>query len=292
MNVVLSSGCVGPDIKYHLCYGLLLKHLKSSAIHWLHPDLTVAELTQRYEQQHLEAEWRYDLRIRYIPSDFKEKFKDDRTTMLYFYLQVRSDYMQQYASKVSDGMALQLGCLEIRRFYKDMNPNGLEKKSNFELLESDTVVKSLIASRLCALWQPKQLRRLIQQTFQGYSNLKQDECMSRFFTTLAQCYCYTQESFACQLVVSFAFFPTFPLLQPICLATPSQVRSISCKAESDGRALLTVHIEEALSVNTPSLAVAENMADLIDGYCRLESNAESSLIIRPNRAELPDIPKQ
>lgn len=70
--------------------------------------------------------------------------------------------MQQYASKVSEGMALQLGCLEIRyagrgalcsyvgrtdsfppvfldsaprRFFKDMNPNGLEKKSNFELLE-------------------------------------------------------------------------------------------------------------------------------------------------------------
>lgn len=29
-------------------------------------------------------------------------------------LQVRSDYMQYHASKVSDGMALQLGCLEIR----------------------------------------------------------------------------------------------------------------------------------------------------------------------------------
>lgn len=82
--------------------------------------------------------FRYDLRIRYIPSDFMEKFQDDRTTMLYFYQQVskivsvfgpsslqfnlslhvypqvRSDYMQQYASKVSDGMALQLGCLEIR----------------------------------------------------------------------------------------------------------------------------------------------------------------------------------
>lgn len=28
--------------------------------------------------------------------------------------QVRSDYMQHHASKVSDGMALQLGCLEIR----------------------------------------------------------------------------------------------------------------------------------------------------------------------------------
>lgn len=135
ISAVLSSGCVGPNIQHSLCYGLLLKHLKSAEVHWLHPDLTVSELQLRYEQQHLEAEWRYDLRIRYIPADFIEKFKEDRTTLLYFYQQVRSDYMQHYASKVSDGMALQLGCLEIRRFCKDMNPNGLEKKSNYELLE-------------------------------------------------------------------------------------------------------------------------------------------------------------
>jgi len=50
--------------------------------------------------------------------------------------------------------------------------------------------------------QPKRLRRLVQQTFQGYSSLKQDQCMARFFSTLAQCYSYTQESFACRLVVS------------------------------------------------------------------------------------------
>lgn len=31
---------------------------------------------------------RYDLRVRYIPLDFMEKFKEDRTTMLYLYLQV------------------------------------------------------------------------------------------------------------------------------------------------------------------------------------------------------------
>ncbi|XP_070850089.1 protein-tyrosine kinase 2-beta-like [Chaetodon trifascialis] len=310
MNVVLSSGCVGPDIKYSLCYGLLLKHLKSSEIHWLHPELTVSELTQRYEQQHLEAEWRYDLRIRYIPSDFMEKFKDDRTTMLYFYQQVRSDYMQQYASKVSDGMALQLGCLEIRRFYKDMNPNGLDKKSNFELLEKDVGLDLFFPRELINSMKPKQLRRLIQQTFQGYSTLKQDQCMSRFFTTLAQCYSYTQESFACQLVhgwnltIDLVIGPEGISQQtenstPICLAKFSQVRSISCSAETDGRALLTVHIEGAkqpLSVNTPSLAVAENMADLIDGYCRLNGTSESSLIIRPNkgrdtRLKLPDIPK-
>ncbi|XP_041637899.1 protein-tyrosine kinase 2-beta-like [Cheilinus undulatus] len=310
INVVLSSGCVGPDIKYCLCYGLLLKHLKSSEIHWLHPDLLVSELTQKYEQQHLEAEWRYDLRIRYIPSDFMKKFKDDRTTMLYFYQQVRSDYMQQYASKVSDGMALQLGCLEIRRFYKDMNPNGLEKKSNFELLEKDVGLDLFFPRELIDSMKPKQLRRLIQQTFQGYSTLKQDQCMSRFFTTLAQCYCFTQESFACQLVHSWSLSIDLVIgpdgisqqtenSTPVCLASISQVQSISCSAESNGRALLTVHIDSAkqpLSVSTSSLAMAENMADLIDGYCRLEGNSEKSLIIRPSKGrdtqpKLPDIPK-
>uniref|UniRef100_A0A3P8TQF2 non-specific protein-tyrosine kinase n=1 Tax=Amphiprion percula TaxID=161767 RepID=A0A3P8TQF2_AMPPE len=309
ISVVLSSGCVGPDIKHSLCYGLLLKHLKSSEMHWLHPDMTMLELIQRYEQQHLEAEWRYDLRIRYIPSDFVKEFQDDRTTMLYFYRQVRSDFMQQYASKVSDGMALQLGCLEIRRFFKDMNPNGLEKKSNFELLEKDVGLDQFFSRELIDSMKPKQLRRMIQQTFQGYSTLKQDQCMVKFFTTLAQCYSFTQESFACQIVHGWSV--TIELVigpdgisqhtensTPIYLAKFSQVRSISCSAESDGRALLTVHIKGAqqpLSVNTSSLAVAENMADLIDGYCRLEGSAESSLIKskgRDTRLKLPDIPQR
>uniref|UniRef100_A0A671U3S6 non-specific protein-tyrosine kinase n=1 Tax=Sparus aurata TaxID=8175 RepID=A0A671U3S6_SPAAU len=205
--------------------------------------------------------------------------------------------MQQYASKVSDGMALQLGCLEIRRFFKDMNPNGLEKKSNFELLEKEVGLELFFPRELINSMKPKQLRRLIQQTFQGYSTLKQDQCVNRFFTTLAQCYSYTQETYACQLVDSWNL--TIDLVigpegisqqtensTSICLATFPQVRSISCSAESDGRALLIVNIEgakQSLSVSTSSLAVAENMADLIDGYCRLEGSSESSLIIRPNK---------
>ncbi|XP_014828259.1 PREDICTED: protein-tyrosine kinase 2-beta-like [Poecilia mexicana] len=311
IHTVLSSGCVGPDIKHRLCYGLLLKHLKSSEMHWLHPDLTVTELTHRYEQQHIEAEWRYDLRIRYIPSDFMETFMDDRTTMLYFYQQVRSDYMQNYASKVSDGMALQLGCLEIRRFYKDMNPNGLEKKSNFELLEKDVGLDLFFPRELIDSMKPKQLRRLIQQTFQSYSTFQQDQCMAKFFTTLSQCYSITEESYGCQLVHGWNLAIDLVIgaagisqqtdnSKPVCLAKFSDVRSISCTAEPDGRALLTVHIEgskQPLAVNISSLTVAENMADLIDGYCRLEGKAEKSLMIRPNkgrdtRLKLPDIPQR
>ncbi|XP_077408488.1 protein-tyrosine kinase 2-beta-like isoform X2 [Vanacampus margaritifer] len=298
INSVLLGGCVGPGIKHTQCYGLLLKHLKSSEIHWLHPDLTMTELTQRYEQQHLEAEWRYDLRIRCIPSDFLVEFQEDRTTMLYFYQQVRSDYMQKFASKVSDGMALQLGCLEIRRYYKDMNPNGLEKKSNFELLEKDVGLDLFFPKELINSMKPKQLRRMIRQTFQGYGTLNQEQCMVKFFSTLAQCYSYTQERFACQLVHGWRV--TIDLVIgakgisqqtdntiPVRLATFSQVSSILFSAESHGRALLTVYIEgtkQPLSVSTESMAVAENMANLIDGFCQLEcSPPEGSRISRPSK---------
>ncbi|XP_071222874.1 protein-tyrosine kinase 2-beta isoform X1 [Salvelinus alpinus] len=310
ITAVLSSGCVGPDIQHSLCYGLLLKHLKSAEVHWLHPGLTVSELQLRYEQQHLEAEWRYDLRIRYIPADFIEKFKEDRTTLLYFYQQVRSDYMQHYASKVSDGMALQLGCLEIRRFYKDMNPNGLEKKSNYELLEKDVGLGLFFPKEMTDTMKSKALRKMIQQTFQRYSCLKEEECVVKFFTTLADCYDYIQESFTCQLVQGWSLAVDLVIgpegirqrtdknSVPVCLASFSQVRSIRCSQQNDGQALLTVDIQGAkqpLSVTTDCLATAENMADLIDGYCRLGTSSDTSLIIRTNKERdsnfaLPAIP--
>lgn len=152
INVVLSSGCVGPDIKFKLCYGLLLKHLKSSEIHWLHPNMTIFELTQRYEQQHLEAEWRlvhmtihriychkqklselhqrksprlirYDLRIRYIPSRFMEKFQDDRTTMLYFYLQVSCKHLSTSSYRAIFNYNFMLAYVSLCMKVVDLNPS-------------------------------------------------------------------------------------------------------------------------------------------------------------------------
>lgn len=50
--------------------------------------------------------------------------------------------------------------------------------------------------------QSKQLRKLIQQTFQQYATLKEDECMVRFFQTLKDFVSYDEEVFPCELVVS------------------------------------------------------------------------------------------
>ncbi|KAI9544210.1 Protein-tyrosine kinase 2-beta [Dissostichus eleginoides] len=306
---ILICGRLGPNIEHSGCYGLLLKHLKSEELHWLHPDLTVGEVEQRYESNHIEAEWRYDLRIRYVPVNFLEKFKDDRSTLVFFYQQVRSDYMQYHASKVSDGMALQLGCLEIRRFYKDMNAKGLEKKSNFELLEKEVGLDLFFPPQLINSMKSKQLRKLIQQTFQQYATLKEDDCMIKFFETLKEFATYDEEVFPCELVQGWSLAVELVIggrgirqrtqkdSAPSFLADFKQIKKIQCLSQGDGKALLDLFIEGArqrLSINVATVPMAENMMDLIDGYSRLENDTDDSIIYRPNKDAnthaLPEIP--
>ncbi|XP_028836608.1 protein-tyrosine kinase 2-beta-like [Denticeps clupeoides] len=296
---ILESERLGPNILYPECYGLLLKHLKSEEVHWLHPDLTVEEVEQRYENLHMEAEWRYDLRIRYIPHNFIEKFKEDKTTLLYFYQQVRADYMQNSASKVSDGMALQLGCLEMRRFYKDVNSNGLEKKSNLELLEKDVGLHLFFPQELIDSMKPKNLRKLIQQTFQQYATLKEQECILKFFETYAIFASCDEEVFSCELVQGWCLSVDLVISSKgicqridnktltVCLTTFEKVHRVECSQQNNGKGLLHINIEgvkQPLTVNTATLAMAENMMDLIDGYYRLESGSKNSVIVREQRA--------
>ncbi|XP_010142432.1 PREDICTED: protein-tyrosine kinase 2-beta [Buceros rhinoceros silvestris] len=247
---ILVSGRIGPDIKLAECYGLRLKHVKSDEIHWLHPDLTVGEVQEKYECLHLEAEWRYDLQIRYLPEDFVERFQEDRTTLLYFYQQLRSEYMQNYASKVSEGMALQLGCLELRRFYKDMPHNALEKKSNFEFLEKEVGLDLFFPSQMQENLKPKQFRKMIQQTFQQYALLREEECILKFLHTLSTFASIDQESYRCELIqgwnitVDLVIGPkgirqmTSKEAKPTCLAEFKHIKSIKCSSVEEGRAVL------------------------------------------------------
>ncbi|KAM5264180.1 protein-tyrosine kinase 2-beta isoform 2-T2 [Ctenodactylus gundi] len=307
---ILLSGRIGPNVQLAECYGLRLKHMKSDEIHWLHPQMTVGEVQDKYEYLHVEAEWRYDLQIRYLPEDFMESLKEDRTTLLYFYQQLRNDYMQRYASKVSEGMALQLGCLELRRFFKDMPHNALDKKSNFELLEKEVGLDLFFPKQMQENLKPKQFRKMIQQTFQQYASLREEECVMKFFNTLAGFANIDQETYRCELIqgwnitVDLVIGPrgirqlTSQDAKPTCLAEFKQIKSIRCLPLEEGQAVLQLGIEgapQSLSIKTSSLAEAENMADLIDGYCRLQGEHKGSLILHPRkdgekRDSLPQIP--
>uniref|UniRef100_UPI00398F62A2 protein-tyrosine kinase 2-beta-like isoform X2 n=1 Tax=Pristiophorus japonicus TaxID=55135 RepID=UPI00398F62A2 len=311
INTILDSGRVGPSIIFKSCYGLRLKHMKSDEVYWLHPDLTIEEVQTKYESLHHEAEWRYDLRIRFLPKEFMESFKQDRTTLLCYYQQVRSDYMQEFAGQVEQDIAVKLGCLEIRRFYKDLPPKALEKKSNFELLEKEVGLDLFFPKQLQESMKPKHLRKLIQQTFLQFGNLKEDECISSFFSILRTVTNFEEEHFKCELGQGWTI--TVELVigsqgigqvinkdNPISLAEFKQIKSISCVPKEDRKALLQLEINGApqpLMITTSSLAMAENMADLIDGYCQLEGETTASFISRPkkdhdSKTQLPALPEQ
>uniref|UniRef100_A0A8C1GXY3 non-specific protein-tyrosine kinase n=1 Tax=Cyprinus carpio TaxID=7962 RepID=A0A8C1GXY3_CYPCA len=281
---ILDSGRLGPNIKFFECYGLLLKHLKSDEVHWLHPNLTVAEVEQKYEQQHVEAEWRYDLRIRYIPPDFLEKLKDDKTTMLYFYQQVRSDYMQHSARRVSDGMALQLGCLEIRYV-------------NTDELRKFIIMIIIIITLICIAPYKKCTQNAFAEKFVSSSDL--EKCSIASLAHQWNLLCTTDVhqqgwSVSVDLVIGPKGIRQRTDKSSVVRRTSTHVcltHHLTCSLKTH-----TQIKARPLSISTASLAIAENMMDLIDGYCRLEHGNEATLIVRhkdrESRISLPPLPNR
>uniref|UniRef100_A0A672MA70 Focal adhesion kinase 1 n=1 Tax=Sinocyclocheilus grahami TaxID=75366 RepID=A0A672MA70_SINGR len=280
------------------CFGLRMSHLKTGEVHWLHPDMGVSHVRERYEHSHPQDDWRYELRIRYLPKGFLNQFTEDQPTLNYFYHQVKSDYMMEIADHIDQDVALKLGCLEIRRFFRDMRGNALDKKSNYELL--DHCILSL---------QAKSLRKLIQQTFKQFANLNDEQCILKFFEILSPIYRFDKECFKCALGSSWVIsvelaigpeegisYLTDKGSNPTHLANFTQVQSIQFE-ERDRKGMLQLDMAgapEPLTVTTTALNTAENMADLIDGYCRLVNGTSSSFIVRVQKEgerALPSIPK-
>uniref|UniRef100_A0AAZ3R644 Focal adhesion kinase 1 n=1 Tax=Oncorhynchus tshawytscha TaxID=74940 RepID=A0AAZ3R644_ONCTS len=299
-------------VKCVSCLGLRLSHLRSGNIHWLHPDMGVSRVRERYELLHPQDEWRYELRIRYLPKGFLNHFSEDKPTLNYFYHQVKSDYMLEVADRVDQDIALKLGCLEIRRFFREMRGNALDKKSNYELLEKDVGLRRFFPKSLLDSVKAKPLRKLIQQTFKQFANLNDEQSIHKFFEILSPIYRFDKECFKCALgsswiiSVELAIGPeegisylTDKGSTPTHLANFTQVQTIQYSSTEDkvrqGMLLLNVAgAPEPLTVTTASLNTAENMADLIDGYCRLVNGVSQSFIVRVQKEgerALPSIPK-
>ncbi|XP_056262056.1 focal adhesion kinase 1-like isoform X6 [Pseudoliparis swirei] len=292
--------------------GLRLTHLHSDALHWLHPDLGVCHIREKYEKQHPQEEWRYELRMRYLPKGYLSHFSEDKPSLSYLYHQVKSDYMQHIADQVDQEVSLKLGCLEIRRFFREMPGNALDKKSNYELLEKDVGLRRFFPKSLLDSLKAKTLRKQIQQTFKQFANLNDEQSIHKFFEILSPIYRFDKECFKCALGSSWVIsvelaigpeegisYLTDKGSMPTHLANFNQVQSIQYSAleEKDRKGMLQLNVAgapEPLTVTTASLTTAENMADLIDGYCRLVSSATHSFIVRVHKEgdrALPSIPK-
>uniref|UniRef100_A0A674NWK2 Focal adhesion kinase 1 n=1 Tax=Takifugu rubripes TaxID=31033 RepID=A0A674NWK2_TAKRU len=289
-------------VRFTSCFGLRLSNSQfRDQVHWLHPEMGVSHVREKYEQARPTEEWRYELRIRYLPKSFVQQFSEDKPTLSYFYHQVKNDYMTEIGDQVDQDVALKLGCLEIRRFFKEMRGNALDKKSNYELLEKDVGLRRFFPKALLDSVKAKTLRKLIQQTFKQVANLNDEQCILKFLDILAPICRYDKECFKCALGSSWVIqvelaigpeegisYLTDKGSTPTHLANFNQVQSIQYSAmeEKDRKGMIQLNVAgaaEPLTVTTALLTTAENLADLIDGYCRLISMESHSFIVRVHK---------
>ncbi|KAK7060076.1 putative serine/threonine protein phosphatase [Halocaridina rubra] len=101
-------------------FAIRLRNTMLGEIHWLHQDLTMYQVEEKYPNFQSE-DWRFELRIRYIHSDLHNLYDKDRNTFLYYYEQVKNDYLED-EGKGNEGVdqdtAIQLACIEIKRMFK------------------------------------------------------------------------------------------------------------------------------------------------------------------------------
>lgn len=72
----------------------------------------------------------------------------------------------------------------------------------------------------------------------------------------------------------------FPCIQPTHVADFAQVQSMQTMSGDDGKGIVQLKIvgaTEPLTVTCKSLEEAEDMAGLIDGYCRLVHNMKGTM---------------
>lgn len=142
---------------------------------------------------------------------------------------------------------------------------------------------------------PKTLRKCIQSHFKKFSNYNEVECMFHFFQILKVYFKYDEERFKVDLGSSWSI-PVELLIGPELgiSYSSSQVQSAKIAEFSDIQAIQTLvsdcddhtkatlqlrvaGAQEILFITCPNLDVAESLADLIDGYCRLNSGSQTSI---------------
>ncbi|XP_063919597.1 focal adhesion kinase 1 isoform X6 [Zophobas morio] len=277
-------------------YAMRLCRPSTGEVYWLHQDLTMKQVQEKYLAKHPNSEWRYDLRIRYLPTSLQDLCDKDKVTFHYYYDQVKNDYLSDCNIRIEQDVVVQLCCLEIRRYFKETFPNPLDKKSNFEYLEREIGMNRFIPNRILSTMKPKSLRKSIQSQFKKYVNMTDIECMFKFLETLMLYYKFDQERFRVDLGSSWSV-PVELVIGPDLgisytnvqtssttkIANFDQIQAIQTlvsDCEEHNKATLQLRVagaQEILFFTCPNLETSESLADLIDGYCRLHSGSQTSI---------------
>lgn len=136
--------------------------------------------------------WKAELRVRYIPNNFKELYENDKTTCHFYFNQIKEDYVLSTISHVDQDVAVQLCCLGIRHEFRD---STADKKHHIDTIEKEKKYSSYIPKTVIDTIKQKNLKKLIQAGYKKILTLPESEYMLKFFELLRTVYTYDQEQF-------------------------------------------------------------------------------------------------
>ncbi|XP_057654980.1 focal adhesion kinase 1 isoform X2 [Diorhabda carinulata] len=277
---------------YNGLYALRLSRASLTEIHWLHQDTTMKQVQEKYLTKHPYSEWRYDLRIRYLPPNLKDFYEKDKVTFYYYYDQVRSDYHAEFHKKIDQDTAIQLCCLEIQKYLKDRPQHTQEKKFNLEYLEKEIGMQKFLPNGILEKMKSKSLRKSIQMQLKKISHLSVVESAFKYLEILKHHINFDEERFRVDFGSSFTvpvelvIGPTIGISHSVDskkIADFDQIRAIQILVNdyrANTKATVQLKIagsQDLVFFSCTNLEIAESLADLLDGYCRLHSHSQKSI---------------
>ncbi|UJR35517.1 hypothetical protein I4U23_028271 [Adineta vaga] len=257
---------------------------------WLHPNMTMDKVQRIYGSI---EELKFELRLRYFPQSI-DALSHDKPTFGYLYEQLRIDYMRLKSEHVSMNEAIELGSLEIRKLFKDLNPTALDKKVNVDYLEKELGLQRFFPQSIIDVQKPRILRKCIKACLKKYEGLAEEECVKRFCFLLKDVWNWEQEVYTSNLgaewavPISLALGPSdgisyrtqnFTKLTKM-VSFEDILSIVTMKTNSDERGLLKLTIagsSEILTLSFATLSDANEVAILIDGYCMLVNRSIHSI---------------
>jgi len=124
--------------------------------------------------------WRVELRVRYVPNNIQELFEEDKATCFYYFNQVKEDFIQANVTAIDTEVAVQLCCLGIRHYFKNITVKAPDKKQHIDYIEKEIGFKSFLPQSVIATSKPKNLKKLIQVGYKKVYNYNDIEYLTRW----------------------------------------------------------------------------------------------------------------
>ncbi|KAL5262560.1 hypothetical protein ACHWQZ_G008083 [Mnemiopsis leidyi] len=268
----------------------------SKIAHWIPNNYTLPDTNQRYPPADKDRPWEWNLKIRFLPNNIQNLAESDNVTFTYFYQQVRLEYFDTLAEHMDIDTAVQLGCLEMRRQFKDLSHEALNKKSNINMLENEIGFDKFIPRCVLDRARSREIKKLIQTNLKQFSVLTENQCVYKFFEILSKVKHIgitpfhvkmgdLEDAQSIELHVGPLHGISYKLGDTQVRIDFDSIQAITVEPTCtyQTRVILMYYItgvpqEERLDLFAPSVYTALELASLVDGYCVINTSTKTTRI--------------